>query len=500
MVELHTDYKKEFSEDEDVFNMPFKEAIKEMKRRKPTISDKIKDIEQKEKQNYFWIKKTVDLEVTKRIHSELLKNLQEGKSLNEFLKKVSEFNLPKSYLKGVYRTVTTQAQQRGHLDQQLKAVDLGFEYGIFYAILDGRQTKICNSLNNKVMKLKDFVDKGYYPPLHYMCRSHILQVDEQKLKKMNIKPLENVKPNENPFSDFTSDWDKKYKELYKKKEKEAKVIRKSIDKLANKGYNSIDKGIANTLVNYEKYANNWENKTLINYITNEDKEQFNLKMQSMFDKAKYNMRVPDNTLEKILNGDGYFKNQFETQTSKGTLNSEFRQKATKQLFGSDIKKLKNKDYEKYGYLGNENWLIDYKHNKNYPHNINQYGRTIVRFSKEKLKNKVTYTIDDSLGYAYKKLTVAGQPEHVSYNGVPLSYIKTIKSLIKTINSDITPENFTEIIRARYIELQYHGDIHLSDVSEICFTDKIPNDDVLNKLKQLGIKLFAIVGDDNIYEI
>ena len=267
MVELHTDYKKEFSEDEDVFNMPFKEAIKEMKRRKPTISDKIKDIEQKEKQNYFWIKKTVDLEVTKRIHSELLKNLQEGKNLNNFLKKVSEFNLPKSYLKGVYRTVTTQAQQRGHLDQQLKAVDLGFEYGIFYAILDGRQTKICNSLNNKVMKLKDFVDKGYYPPLHYMCRSHILQVDEQKLKKMNIKPLENVNPNENPFSDFTSDWDKKYKELYKKKEKEAKVIRKSIDKLQDKGYNNTkksveyvfaDEKIEEQLDNYSK--NIWDNE------------------------------------------------------------------------------------------------------------------------------------------------------------------------------------------------------------------------------------------------
>lgn len=120
----------------------------------------------------------------------------------------------------------------------MRAVDLGFEYGIFYAILDGRQTEICNSLNNTVMKLKEFVDKGYYPPLHYMCRSHIMQLDEQKLKKMNINPVENVKPNNKPFSDFTSDWDKKYKELYKKKEKETKAIKKSIDKLHDKGYNN----------------------------------------------------------------------------------------------------------------------------------------------------------------------------------------------------------------------------------------------------------------------
>ena len=297
MVELHTDYKKEFSEDEDVFNMPFKEAIKEMKRRKPTISDKIKDIEQKEKQNYFWIKKTVDLEVTKRIHSELLKNLQEGKNLNNFLKKVSEFNLPKSYLKGVYRTVTTQAQQRGHLDQQLKAVDLGFEYGIFYAILDGRQTKICNSLNNKVMKLKDFVDKGYYPPLHYMCRSHILQVDEQKLKKMNIKPLENVKPNENPFSDFTSDWDKKYKELYKKKEKEAKVIRKSIDKLQDKGYNNTKKSVEYVFADekIEEQLDNYSKNIWDNELTQDERKALYDYTQS--DYAKFN-RYLRNSLEK----------------------------------------------------------------------------------------------------------------------------------------------------------------------------------------------------------
>ena len=288
MVELHTDYKKEFSEDEDVFNMPFKEAIKEIKRRKPTVSDKIKDIEQKEKQNYFWIKKTIDLEVTKRIHSELLKNLQEGKNLNNFLKKVSEFNLPKSYLKGVYRTVTTQAQQRGHLDQQLKAVDLGFEYGIFYAILDGRQTKICNSLNNKVMKLKDFVDKGYYPPLHYMCRSHILQVDEQKLKKMNIKPLENVKSNDKPFSDFTSDWDKKYKELYKKKEKEAKVIRKSIDKLANKGYNNTKKSLEYVIADnkIEEQLDNYSKNIWDNELTQDERKALYDYTQS--DYAKFN--------------------------------------------------------------------------------------------------------------------------------------------------------------------------------------------------------------------
>lgn len=65
---------------------------------------------------------------------------------------------------------------------------------------------------------------------------------------------------------------------------------------------------------------------------------------------------------------------------------------------------------------------------------------------------------------------------------------------------LTLETILDETYARYIELQYHGDIHLSDVSEICFTDKIPNNDILNKLKQLDIKLFAIVGDDNIYEI
>ncbi|WP_068449171.1 ADP-ribosyltransferase [Caviibacter abscessus] len=239
-IEMKANIKREFSDD-NIFDSPFDEAIKEMKKRKPTLYENIKDVEQKEKQNYFWIKKTTDLEVAKRIHEKLLKNLKQGKSVNDFIKDVKDFELPKSYLKGVYRTVTTQAQQRGHLEQQLKAVDLGFEYGMFDGIDDDRQTHICNSLNGKVMKIKDFVDKGLYPPLHYQCRSSIIQLDKDDLEYMGLS-VSDIPAQQEPFSDFTSDWDKKYKELYKKKEKETKAIKKqvkaSIDKLQDKGYNN----------------------------------------------------------------------------------------------------------------------------------------------------------------------------------------------------------------------------------------------------------------------
>ena len=49
------------------------------------------------------------------------------------------------------------------------------------------------------------------------------------------------------------------------------------------------------------------------------------------------------------------------------------------------------------------------------------------------------------------------------------------------------------LKVRYLETQYHGELLLSDVTEICFTDRIPNNESLNKLKKLGIKLYRIEG-------
>ena len=227
VMELKTDFKKEFAKNDDVFSMPFKKAVEEMKKRKPILFKDLETTEKQEKENHFWIKKTTNLNITKDIYTKLIKSLEQGNTSDTFIKDVvSDYKLPKGYLEGVYRTVTTQAQQRGHLEQQLNMIDLGYKYGMFTSVLDGRETHKCHDMNGKILPIKEFIEKGLYPPLHYRCRSSIIQLDDDDLKEMNLKVTENIEKNPNRFSDYRKN--EIYLELFNKKKEEVEALKEII--------------------------------------------------------------------------------------------------------------------------------------------------------------------------------------------------------------------------------------------------------------------------------
>ena len=229
VMELKTDFKKEFAENDDVFSMPFKKAIEEMKKRKPILFKDLEKMEKQEKENHFWIKKTTNLNITKNIYTKLIKSLEQGNTSVTFIKDVvSDYKLPKGYLEGVYRTVTTQAQQRGHLEQQLNMIYLGYKYGMFTSVLDGRETHKCHNMNGKILPIKEFIEKGLYPPLHYRCRSSIIQLDDDDLKDMNLKVTENIEENPNRFSDYRGR-KTNYSELYEAKKIDVKILKEQIE-------------------------------------------------------------------------------------------------------------------------------------------------------------------------------------------------------------------------------------------------------------------------------
>ncbi|CAM3399200.1 phage minor head protein [Pseudostreptobacillus hongkongensis] len=217
IVELKSNPLKEFAEDDDIFNMPFEEAIESLKSRRSSLFEDVNKINKSEKQNLFWIKKTTDLTVTRKIQESLLRNLKKGGTNKEFLDNIEEFKLPKDYLKGVYRTVITQAQQRGHAKKQMEMSDY-FEYGLYSAIEDGRTTHQCKELHGKVMKITDFIEKGLYPPLHYNCRSSIIQLSKEDVKDLGLEITEDYDTNDDRFSDYRYLTDKssgKKKSIYK---------------------------------------------------------------------------------------------------------------------------------------------------------------------------------------------------------------------------------------------------------------------------------------------
>ena len=199
------------------------------------------------------------------------------------------------------------------------------------------------------------------------------------------------------------------------------------------------------------------------------------------------MRFKSSNIDSLLDS-GRFMNQFETGTSGGTISNKFRKEATKNLFGA-ADKLKKTDYEKYGYLANSDFLKDSIRNGT----LDMYGDTIIRFNKDTLKGRVTFTVDDSLGNAVLKKVIASGTDKAGISAIDVRKMRSYTDILKhTEATDVA--DLTSDLGARYIELQYHGELLLSDVKEICFTDKIPNNESIIKLKKAGIKLYKLEGD------
>ena len=237
-----------------------------------------------------------------------------------------------------------------------------------------------------------------------------------------------------------------------------------------------------TLRNFEKHSQNWENTVVKKELSDNEIKILGDKVKKLIDDNEYSMRVWNDVLEKILQ-DGRFKNQFETNTSGGLLDKEMRIKATKQLFGESAIK-DAKDFEKYGYLGTKGFINDAS-------TADQYGDCIVHFKKDMLKNRVTYTIDDSLDFAYDEKIIAGNADNPRANGI---YIDGLRESFELLSSNnLTLPNFLKECSSSYVELQYHGELTTDCISEVCFTEGLPSKEVVDILKSKNIKVFIMEG-------
>ena len=74
-----------------------------------------------------------------------------------------------------------------------------------------------------------------------------------------------------------------------------------------------------------------------------------------------------------------------------------------------------------------------------------------------------------------------------------NYLQDYVELLKNKNAR-TPEELTKTLGIRYIEAQFHGDVGLTDISSMYFTNKIPNNNQINALKSYGIDVFVKEGE------
>lgn len=356
------------------------------------------------------------------------------------------------------------------------------------ATLDSRTCDVCGSLDLQIFNIKDAKAGINLPPFHPNCRcttTIYFEDDEESTERMMRD--ENGKSVKDKFMSY-DEWEKKY-------------VDKVDENSAKEGINKIEKGdkkeeVPATLKNFEKHSQEWEDEVVKKQLSEEQIKVINDYMKNIIDKNEFCMRRKPSTLEKIVK-DGRFKNQFETNTSGGLLGAKERNRGANQLFGEGQELLKGHEREKYGYLGSSDYIEDAN-----SLSLQQYGTCVIRFNKNKLLNRTTYTLDDSLGPAILEELTASNVNMPRANGISKYDLQKVYDLIKQKKVN----NLNDLVRktnSHYFELQYHGDLKIDDISEVCFTWDMPNEETIEILREKGIKLFRRIfegGGEKIIEI
>lgn len=381
------------------------------------------------------------------------------------------------------RTEMNHISNKGTMEAYKKSkVVSEYEY---VATLDSRTSDICASMDGKIFKLSEAQSGINMPPLHPHCRSTTIPHFPKDEIGANI--IDRIARDENDESYFVGEdvtykeWTEKYASAsYAKKvlEQEKKVAVPPVPKKpvvvppAEPAEIKLDTSIP-TLQNYGKHSSYWESELKDSFasLTDSDIQMVNDFMKEFINNNDFCMRVPSRVLKTILD-DGRFKNQFETHSSQGFLNLTIRKQATNALFGSDTVKLKDREFEKYGYLGSKDTTFDYMQAAHRP---NQYGRIRITFKKSSLQKRTTFTIDDSLDNALHEAIVAGDVNNPRIGGIEDRKVSRIIAGLKdlkekgTLTKTAADFNSTmiELFRGpHYVELQYHGDITTKDIEKI----------------------------------
>ena len=248
-----------------------------------------------------------------------------------------------------------------------------------------------------------------------------------------------------------------------------------------------------TLVDLKANLGNKMPKTLENLQSLIDKEmkytrynnseitEFKKRMIDLFNNSDFGMNVPridrkgNDVLESIFNS--WFKAQQETGTGKGCVDISLRNRASKELFGTDINNTAKNEYEKYGFLMDKDILKQAK--SDIASQYWSFGDGIqIRFKKDKVIT--TFTMEDSLN--------SGLNPSLTTDPFPTS--------ASSINRIVTGKPLTSAIEATwnwarsYIELQYHGDLTLDCIESIFIPE-----DIVGKLSKTLIdkmRKYAII--------
>lgn len=252
-----------------------------------------------------------------------------------------------------------------------------------------------------------------------------------------------------------------------------------------------------TVINAQKTRDDWAAK---HPKYGPYQEKLTAGMKYLFDNNEFCMNFRPQVLESILRKG--FLNQMQTATDPeithktgGSYTPDGRKKASHNMFGTPVG-TRAADYERYGYLGNPlNPATEAMGFAKY------YGSVTVLFKKDRVKNRVTYTYSDSLYYGSEGEAVPGKDgDDTSWEGAGfegLSYYDDGPSSMmqKVMDAPSKKLGLDDVVTSGYLELQYHGDLTMSDVDTIVFRSKLDysyvTPEVQEALDALGVKVVKL---------
>lgn len=228
----------EFSEDDlNPFKLRFTEAINWFCKKFPVLYDVIEDITKKVDEQFFYMKRSTELEVTKKLYYNLLDNLKNGGTFKTWLEMSKEV-LNKSglgdspwYLELVYRNNMMSSYNAGAFyNQQLNKKNK--PYGLYDGVDDSRQSDICKALDGKVFPLDHPFWNNYLPPNHHGCRSQRIALDAEELEEYGLKVsksiTKDIKELKKEMGSFYGSQVSGMKKAIKQKEKELEEMKNQL--------------------------------------------------------------------------------------------------------------------------------------------------------------------------------------------------------------------------------------------------------------------------------
>lgn len=237
-----------------------------------------------------------------------------------------------------------------------------------------------------------------------------------------------------------------------------------------------------------------ENKNTLWGLDTEGLVNLQSNMQKMFDNADFCLNINSANIDDVLTG--HLKNQFETGTTDGSDDLSARRDLSHNIFGTPTG-TKKEDREKYGYLADkddfDNTLGD---------GGPWYGekgdgdRCTIVFKKDNVKDRTTYTLDDSLmgctdyghrSYAAGIVDTTCSIEGASYN--PAYAVRIANGEVQSLK-DLYHNPYD------YCEAQYHGGVLAKDIEQIRFKNYLDmknaldswDDNAIKAIKENGIKV------------